>query len=298
MVSISLKARAKINVGLDVVGRRPDGYHELRTVMQSLGLYDTVFIKKTARPGLKLVTNLKWLPTDERNLVWRAANYMMTEYKIDGGVFIELTKHIPVSAGLGGGSSDCASALTGMRNLFGLPVTNAELVELSARFGADVPYCMAGGTVLAEGSGERLHRLPPHPQAYVLLAKPPVGVSTAAVFGKLELTPDTPHPDIDAIVRGIRGKSLSDIAAALGNTLETVTADICPTVRELKRVMLENSALAAQMSGSGPTVFGYYQDRAGMRAAADAIARELPEVKDVHGTYIYNSTYVKREGYV
>lgn len=287
MLSVLLKARAKINVGLDVVGKRADGYHELRTVMQTLGLHDTVFIKKIDKPILKLVTNLKWLPTDERNLVYRAARCLIDEYKIDSGVFIELVKNIPVCAGLGGGSSDCAATLVGMRNLFNLPLSNSDLLELAGGFGADVPYCILRGTALAEGSGELLHRLPPHPHAYVLLAKPPESISTADVFGRLELTPATLHPDIDAVVYGIRGKSIGAVSAALGNTLEGVTTVICPTVAELKRIMLDNGALAAQMSGSGPTVFGYFTDRAGMQAAAAVLARKLPQVRG-YCTYIYN----------
>ncbi|MCL2699591.1 MAG: 4-(cytidine 5'-diphospho)-2-C-methyl-D-erythritol kinase [Defluviitaleaceae bacterium] len=288
MNNILLKARAKINVGLDIADKRADGYHELRTVMQTVGLHDTVFIKKIDRKAIKLVTNLRWLPTDERNIVYRAVDFLIEKYNIDGGVFIEITKNIPVAAGLGGGSSNCAAALVGMRNLFGLPVTNAELMTLGRQFGADVPYCLMRGTALAEGIGERLKRLSPHPDAYVLLAKPPVSISTPELFGRFELTPETFHPDIDTVIQGIRDRSLTAIADALGNTLEDVTASICPAVPKLKRIMLENSALAAQMSGTGPTVFGYFHSRAGMRAAENAIARQMPEVKDVFLTYIYN----------
>lgn len=287
-LSITLKARAKINVGLDVVCKRADGYHELRTVMQTVGLYDNVFIKKIDKHKLKLVTNLKWMPIGDRNLVYRAAAFLMEEFNIESGVFIGLIKNIPVSAGLGGGSSDCAATLVGMRNLFRLPLSNSMLVELARKFGADVPYCVMRGTALAEGTGERLRPLPPHPNVYVLLAKPPVSISTAEIFGKLELASETIHPDIGAIVRGLCSGSIMTIASELGNTLERVTAEICPYVPKLKQIMLDNSALAAQMSGSGPTVFGYFRDRKSMNAASDALAREMPEVKEVYRTYIYN----------
>ncbi len=285
---IYLKARAKINVALDVLGKRDDGYHEMRMVMQSLRLSDTVFIKRIEKNSLKLSCNLKWLPLNEKNIAYAAARLMMDEYHLPGGVFIELNKEIPVAAGLAGGSSDCAAVLYGLRKIFDLPITDAGLMTIGARLGADVPYCLMRGTALAEGIGDRLSALPPHPLVYVLLAKPPVSVSTAAVFSQLDVSEIRQRPDIDKMKADLKKGDIKAIADGMVNVLEPVTASQHEIIYRLKAIMLENSALGAVMSGSGPTVFGYFVNRADAQNAINSIRRSEPAVKEIYLTQTYN----------
>ena len=270
MNRIFIKARAKINLALDIVGRRPDGYHELRTVMQTLALYDGVYIQKIEKPAVKLVCDMPRLPVDDRNLATKAAKHMMDRYALPGGVFIRLNKAIFVSAGLAGGSSDCAAVLAGMRKIYDLPIEDEALREIGLAFGADVPYCLMGGTALAEGVGERLTPLPPHPPVFVLLAKPKIRVSTQMIFDKYNESQElcrgsdefiNNKPDIDAMVQHINDRELTLIARGFCNVLEPVTAAMHPIVGELKSMMIRSGAMNAAMSGSGPTVFGLFEDK-------------------------------------
>ncbi len=283
-----LKARAKINLGLDVVKKRADGYHDLRMVMQTVNLFDTIYIKRIDKPTIKVICDLKWLPIDDRNLVYRAAQYMMQNYKLDGGIFIELKKEIPVAAGLAGGSADCAATLVGIRNLFNLPLSDKDLRVIGKTFGADVPYCTMRGTVLAEGIGDRLKKLPPHPPAFVLLAKPSICVSTQSIFKELDLERVTFRPNTEGLVNGIYRRDLNKIASAMGNVLEPITSAKYPIIQDIKKIMKNNGALNAMMSGSGPTVFGIYKERSAMNRAAQQIKSELPELREIFQTTIYN----------
>ncbi len=271
MDEISLKALAKINLGLDVVGKREDGYHDVRMIMQSIHLYDRVEMKKTRSPQIKGETNLFYLPVDEDNLVYRAAKLMKEEYNIKEGVRITLQKFIPVAAGLGGGSSDAAAVLVGMNRLFHLGLKQSKLMELGLKLGADVPFCIMRGTALAEGIGEKLTQLPPMPKCPILLAKPAISVSTKHVYEQLKLTEYTQHPDIDKIVEQIKKKSLKGVGECMGNILEEVTIKEHPVIKEIKHLMKENGALGVMMSGSGPTVFGLYQNEKEIRTAYDAL---------------------------
>ncbi len=269
MDEISLKALAKINLGLDVLGQREDGYHEVRMIMQSIHLYDRVEMKKTKSPKIHVETNLYYLPVDENNLVYRAAQLMKEEFKIKGGVRITLQKFIPVSAGLAGGSSDAAAVMVGMNRLFNLNVKQGRLMELGMRIGADVPFCIMRGTALAEGIGEKLTALPAMPKCPILIARPAASVSTGHVYEQLNLTPETEHPDIDGIVEQIRQKDLRGVAERMGNILESVTIREYPVIRDIKKLMMDNGALGAMMSGSGPTVFGLFQSEKEIRGAYD-----------------------------
>ncbi len=271
MDEISLKALAKINLGLDVVGKREDGYHDVRMIMQSIHLYDRVEMKKTRSPQIKVETNLFYLPVDEDNLVYRAAKLMKEEYNIKEGVRITLQKFIPVAAGLGGGSSDAAAVLVGMNRLFHLGLKQSKLMELGLKLGADVPFCIMRGTALAEGIGEKLTQLPPMPKCPILLAKPAISVSTKHVYEQLKLTEYTQHPDIDKIAEQIKKKSLKGVGECMGNILEEVTIKEHPVIKEIKHLMKENGALGVMMSGSGPTVFGLYQNEKEIRTAYDAL---------------------------
>ena len=258
---IKLKALAKINLGLDVLGRRENGYHDVRMIMQSIYLYDNVTIEKQEEPGIKLITNLHYLPVDEKNIAYKAAKMLMDEFQISGGVKIILDKHIPVAAGMAGGSSNAAAVLVGMNRLFELNLSQQDLMDRGVKLGADVPYCVMRGTVLAEGIGEILTPLDPMPKCFVLIAKPSIGVSTKVVYEKLDSKEIEDHPDIDAILEGLKEQNLEKIAASMGNVLETVTVDDYPIIDDIKAVMMEAGALNAMMSGSGPTVFGIFADK-------------------------------------
>ena len=286
---IYLKPRAKINVSLAVGWKRPDGYHELTTVMQTLILHDALFMKKIHAETVKLSVNLAFLPTNEKNLAYRAVNYMRERFETGGGVYMELIKNIPVSAGLGGGSADCAAALIGMRELYGLPVSDGEMLKIAETFGADVPFCMTQGTALARGKGEILEKLPPHPFAHVLLARPPVIVSTADVFNNYTENISEKRPDAEKVAAGIRAGDLELIAEGIGNDLEAVTAKKYPQISRIKGMMLEYGAVCSSMTGSGPCVFGYFINKKDARAAASEI-REKERVKEIFLTGIFNET--------
>ena len=288
MDEIKLKALAKINLGLDVVRRREDGYHEVRMVMQTIHLYDQLLIQKSETPGIQIHSNLSFLPVNENNLVHKAGKLLMDEFDIHTGVSVELNKHIPVAAGMAGGSTDAAAMLYGMNQLFGLKLKRKDLMERGVQIGADVPYCIMRGTALAEGIGEKLSSLPPMVKCPVLIAKPAVSVSTKFVYQNLKLNEQTPHPDIDALITDIRNSDLDNICADMGNVLETVTIPNYPVIAQIKEQMLKSGAKASMMSGSGPTVFGLFGDEeTAQRARAEMKASGL--AKQVYLTSIYNN---------
>lgn len=288
MDKIKLKALGKINLGLDVLGRRPNGYHDVRMVMQTVYLYDQILLEKTDKEGISLETNLFYLPVNENNLAYRAAKMLIDEFAIKEGVHISLEKHIPVAAGMAGGSSNAAAVLYGMNRLFQLGLTDQELMDRGVQLGADVPYCIMRGTVLAEGIGEKLTPLPAMPKCHVLLAKPPISVSTQKVYEKLDAQKVTKHPDIDGILLGLQTGDLEKITSSMGNVLENVTITEYPQIESIKDVMKEEGALNAMMSGSGPTVFGIYDDKMLARRAAARI-REEQLAKQVHVTTMHNA---------
>lgn len=288
MDEIKLKALAKINLGLDVVRRREDGYHEVRMVMQTIHLYDQLLIQKSETPGIQIHSNLSFLPVNENNLVYKAGKLLMDEFDIHTGVSVELNKRIPVAAGMAGGSTDAATMLYGMNQLFGLKLKRKDLMERGVQIGADVPYCIMRGTALAEGIGEKLSSLPPMVKCPVLIAKPAVSVSTKFVYQNLKLNEQTPHPDIDALITDIRNSDLDNICADMGNVLETVTISNYPVIAQIKEQMLKSGAKASMMSGSGPTVFGLFGDEeTARRARAEMKASGL--AKQVYLTSIYNN---------
>lgn len=288
MDEIKLKALAKINLGLDVVRRREDGYHEVRMVMQTIHLYDQLLIQKSDTPSIQIHSNLSFLPVNENNLVYKAGKLLMDEFDIHTGVSVELNKRIPVAAGMAGGSTDAAAMLYGMNQLFGLKLKRKDLMERGVQIGADVPYCIMRGTALAEGIGEKLSSLPPMVKCPVLIAKPAVSVSTKFVYQNLKLDEQTPHPDIDALIADIRNKDLDGICADMGNVLETVTIPNYPIIAQIKEQMLKSGAKASMMSGSGPTVFGLFADEeTAQRARAEMKASGL--AKQVYLTSIYNN---------
>lgn len=283
MESIRLKARAKINLGLDVIGRRENGYHDVRMVMQTVGLYDRIIMTRIPEEEIRIKTNIGFLPVNENNLVYKAIMLMKNKYKLDGGIEVDLNKFIPVAAGMAGGSSDAACALFGMSRLFELNVPMRELMKLGVEIGADVPYCLMRGTALAEGIGEKLTRLPDMPFCHILIAKPPVNVSTKLVYEKLDNTDVKLHPDIDGIIEAIKLKDVALVASRMGNVLESVTVPLYPVIDSIKKDMIEHGAMNAMMSGSGPTVFGIFPDEQSMTACQQFL-RQKGEARQVYTT--------------
>lgn len=285
--TITLKALAKINLGLDVLGRRENGYHDVRMVMQTIYLYDNVTLTKTEEAGIHLECNLFYLPVDETNIAYKAAKLLIDEFGIAEGVRIVLDKHIPVAAGLAGGSANAAAVLVGMNQLFSLGLSQQQLMERGVSLGADVPYCVMRGTVLAEGIGEILTPLPPLPKCFVLIAKPGISVSTKTVYEKLDSLAIIDHPDIDGVLEGLDKQDLRKVALSMGNVLENVTISDYPVIEQIKDVMKDTGALNAMMSGSGPTVFGLFDDRGKAKEAQKKI-RELQIAKQVYIANVHN----------
>lgn len=297
---LSLKAYGKINLGLDVLRRREDGYHDVRMIMQTVGIFDRVDLIWKEEPGIQVETNLYYLPTNENNLVYKAAKLLMDEFQVQEGLLIRLRKFIPVAAGMAGGSSDAAAVLFGVNKMFRLGLTTEELMERGVKIGADVPYCILRGTALSEGIGEVLTSLPPVPQCQVLVAKPGINVSTKFVYENLhanDLRPEQ-HPDIDGMIRAIKAQDLQGIADKLGNVLETVTGKEYPVIQEIKDKMLEFGAIGSLMSGSGPTVFGLFTNpRAAQEAYEELRYGESSGLaKQVYLTNFYNQKEENNHG--
>ncbi len=267
---IKIEGNAKINLTLDILGKRPDGYHEVAMVMQSIGLHDTIEMEKSAA-GIALTINVPWLRADEKNLAWRAAALMQQEYGLSGGVNMRLTKRIPVAAGLAGGSADAAAVLRGMNRLYELGLSDAKLCELGARLGSDIPFCLLGGTMLSTGRGEVLTRLSNLPETWVVLAKPRISVSTAWAYQNYDEQGAEQHPDNARIQQEIARGDRKAVAKVLCNVLESVTIKRYDVISRYKTMMLEQGAMASMMSGSGPTVFGLV----GSRVQANKIADHL-----------------------
>ncbi len=288
MKEIAVKALAKINLGLDVVRKREDGYHEVKMVMQTIHLFDRLEMKKTQADEITITTNLTFLPTNENNLVYKAAKLLKDEFSIKDGIHVKLHKHIPVAAGMAGGSTDAAAVLYGMNSMFELGLSKGELMQRGVKIGADVPYCIMRGTALAEGIGEKLTALPPMVKCPVLIAKPQISVSTKFVYENLKLNEGIVHPDIDTLVSDIEAKDLPKIAADMGNILETVTIPNYPVIAQIKDLMKEQGALNAMMSGSGPTVFGLFDTEETAVRAYEKM-RKSGLAKQVYLTSIYNN---------
>ncbi len=250
-------AKAKINLTLDVLGKREDGYHDLKMIMAEIPLTDTVILKK--QDGISVSTNLSFLPNNEKNIAFRAASLFFTKTKIPGGVDIRIEKRIPVCAGLAGGSTDAAAVLHGLNELYETNLSLKELQQMGNAIGKDIPFCLQGGVALAEGTGEQLSELPELPHGWLVLIKPRfINVSTKEVFTALQASKLELHPDTLGAVRALEQGDLYGLSRRLYNVLEEVTMKKYPLIDELKTVMLENGALGSVMSGSGPSVFGFF----------------------------------------
>lgn len=273
MEQLYLKAMGKINLGLDVVRKREDGYHEVRMIMQTVGVYDRIGLKRGHTPGIHVTTNLYFLPVNENNLVYKAAQMLMEEFQVKEGLDIHLQKYIPVAAGMAGGSADAATVLYGVNRMFRLGLSQKELMERGVRIGADVPYCLMRGTALSEGIGEVLTRLPAAPACKVIIAKPGISVSTKYVYGHLDAAGIKEHPDIDGMIEAIQEGSYEGVVRRLGNVLETVTQERHPVIGEIKELLTAHGADGALMSGSGPTVFGLFREEKKAREALRALEK-------------------------
>lgn len=282
------KAYAKINLGLDVIDRLENGYHVVKMIMQTVGIYDVLTLKRIPE-GIVVTTDNGELPTDDNNLIYKAARLMREAYEITEGVSIHLEKNIPIAAGMAGGSTDAAGTFLGMNELFNIGATIEELQKLGVKVGADVPYCIMGGTALAEGIGEILSPLPAPPKCILVVAKPDINVSTKYVYEHLDAEGVEKHPDIDGMIEALKDDDLQGIVSRLGNVLETVTVKKHGIINTIKQCMFEQGALGSLMSGSGPTVFGIFTDAEKAQRAKEEIAnREL--AKQVFVTEFYNGS--------
>lgn len=289
MNQIRLKALAKINLGLDVLRRKEDGYHDVKMIMQTINLHDSIYMKKIEEKEIRIRTNLYYLPNNENNLAYKAAKILMDEFDLPGGISIHLKKVIPVAAGMAGGSSDGAAVLFGMNKMYGLKLSMQELMDRGVKLGADVPYCIMRGTALAEGIGEKLTALPSMPKCHILIAKPPISVSTKFVYENLhanDLKPED-HPPVDVQLAALEEGNLEKLVAHMGNVLERVTVPEYPVINEIKQKMMDHGALGAMMSGSGPTVFGIFTSYAKAKEAYQAIERSGLS-KQIYLTTPYN----------
>jgi len=271
-----LKAYAKINLSLDVVGKRDDGYHLLRMIMQSIDLYDTIQIVKKGQ-GVELLCDKPYVPSDGRNIAYKAAELFMSEYKVDVGVSIDIKKNIPVAAGLAGGSADAAAVLKGMRDLFKPEIRDTELMELGVQVGADVPFCILGGTALCEGIGEKVTRLAPFRDKILILVKPPFSVSTKTVYQQLDINKIRAHPPTDKLIEAMDKQDLAYVSKNMKNVLENVTLSKHRTLKILKNQFLEMGATGSMMSGSGPSVFGFFEDMLTAQRCYDSMKSRYKE---------------------
>lgn len=271
MHSIVIKAMAKVNLGLDVLRRRENGYHDVKMVMQTVNLHDTLTITKREDTQIVITTNAGELPLSEDNLIYKAARLLFEEAGNECGVSVHLDKQIPIAAGMAGGSTDAAATLVGLNELFKFGFNKGELARVGVKIGADVPYCIYGGTYLSEGIGEVLTKLPDAPDCFVVIAKPEIGVSTKYVYENLHVETIEKHPDIDGMVDAIKVGSLDGVTAKMENILENVTVKRYPEIARMKACLEENGAEKALMSGSGPTVFGIFKEEEKAKNALDRL---------------------------
>ncbi|MBS7298317.1 MAG: 4-(cytidine 5'-diphospho)-2-C-methyl-D-erythritol kinase [Eubacteriales bacterium] len=278
------RSYAKINITLDVLGRRPNGYHDVKMIMQTTGLFDLLIVDKEPY-GLSVTTNLKYLPPAEKNIAWKAASAFFEYCNIRGGAKMLIHKNVPVAAGLAGGSGNAAAVICALDKLYNTHLSDEDLCKIGAKLGADVPFCILGGTQLAEGIGEQLTELTPMPKTTVLLVKPPINISTAKIYEKIDSCEDLKHPDTDKVIKAINKGDIKTIAANLSNVMEAVTERENPIITKIKEMMMRDGAIGCVMSGSGPTVFGIFDDDAKAKTSADNFYNPY---KEVYLTRTYN----------
>ena len=294
MEKIRINAMAKINLGLDVLRRRENGYHDVKMIMQTVNIYDTLDFVKKDEPGIVVKVDAMELPTDENNLIYKAAKLLYDKCGMDKGVEITLTKRIPIAAGMAGGSTDAAAALVGINRLFELGLSMDELKQIGVKIGADVPYCIEGGTVLSEGIGEILTKLPDAPDCFVVVAKPEISVSTKYVYENLHANELKYHPDIDGMTEAIRQGDLDGVCKRMENVLETVTETKYPVISQIKQLLKDAGAESSLMSGSGPTVFAIFKEEETAKKALEKV-RESGLAKQSFVTVFAKETQIQAE---
>ena len=288
MEQIGLRAYGKINLGLDITGRRDDGYHLVKMVLQTVNIYDDVPARKTGG-GITVKTTLPFIPNDERNLAYKAAEIILKEFDIKGGVRIDIKKNIPVGGGMAGGSADAAAIIQAMDALYGLGMSKEQMDEIALRLGTDVPFCLRKGTYFAEGIGERLTELEPMPDMSVLICSPHFPVSTKWAYESYDGMLSQEHPDINSLVCAIENADREKIFENMGNALEKVVGREYPEILQIKRDMERFGAVKALMSGSGSSVFGLFEEEAAAREASGRL-----NMKDNKKTF-YITNFIKGE---
>lgn len=274
---MEIKAYAKINIALDVIGKREDNYHLLRMIMQTIDLYDVINIEPIDE-GIEIKCNKHYVPTDERNLAYKAAKLFMDTYNIKQGVMIDIVKNIPVSAGLAGGSTDAAAVLKIMNKMFNIGASDSELKKLGLKLGADVPYCINGGTALCEGIGEKITQLKPFKDKIVVLVKPPFGVSTKEVYKEFDLSKAILHPKIESLISSMETDNTLFVAQNMRNLLENVTLRKYRVISNIKEELKSGGAIGSMMSGSGPTVFAFFDDMLKAQRCYEKMKEDYREV--------------------
>ncbi len=281
MNKLKLKAYAKINLSLDVLNKRDDGYHNVEMIMQQIGLYDEIYLKKIDK-GIIIDTDCEYLPIDKSNIVYKAAKIIIDKYKLNTGIYIYIKKNIPIAAGLAGGSTDAAAVLKGINTMFSLGLTTDKLLDIGKEIGADVPFCILGGAALAEGIGEKLTQIHGLKSGWIVLSKPNIGVSTADAYNNLNLNAIENRPDTEKLIVALENGNIYDISKLLCNVFEEGIFEKHPIVKKIKTKMIQYGALGCLMSGSGPTVFGIYKTYARAKSAYEKLK------------LIYNQTYLVR----
>ncbi len=277
MNSLKIKARAKVNLTLDVVGKRPNGYHDVRMVMQQIDLYDEVDVEMTEDGTMGLTCSDEFVPTDHRNIAFKAAQLMREKYGLEKGFRIHIEKNIPVAAGLAGGSTDAAAVIRAVNELCGLNLTMSEMQAIGLQIGADVPFCLLENCALAEGLGEVLTPIRGFEHAWMILIKPNFGVSTKEVYKALKWDEVTSHPDTGTMIEALSVQNRHEILSNLRNVLEDVTIGMFPQVAEVKTFLTGYGAEGVMMSGSGPTVFGFYKSYERAKSAHKKIKKHYPQ---------------------
>ncbi len=272
-----VKAYGKINISLDIVGKREDGYHLLKMIMQGVDLYDSIYFEKCSK-GINISCNKPYIPTDEKNLMYKAAKLFMDTYNVTGGINIYLKKNIPVAAGMAGGSTDAAAVFKALRKMFKIEADDNEFMELALKIGADVPYCMVGGTALCEGIGETITTLAPFKNYILVLVKPNFGVSTREVYKSLDTSKIYKHPDTEGLIKAMEEGELQDVCSGMKNLLENVTLRKYPVLKRIKEDMIKMGAMGAMMSGSGPTIFAFFEDMLKAQRCYDKFKTQYKEV--------------------
>lgn len=285
MNSIKLKSRAKINLSIDVLGKREDGYHLVEMIMQTIDLYDVIKIRELSSDDIILKSNSSDIPLDDNNIVYKAINLLKNKFNINKGIEIFIQKNIPIAAGMAGGSSNAAAVLVGLNKLWGLNLSELDLQKLGFKLGADVPFCISGKAALAQGVGEELSFIKGLPKDIsILICKPEIFVSTKDVYEGLDLNNIQNRPDNKKLLEDLRQENIQSLAKNMVNVLESVTSIHYREIKEIEKVMMENGALGSMMSGSGPTVFGLYKNR------EDALKSEKELLKNYKQVYVVNSS--------